>query len=98
MVKALENLRKDSFEFKVDARGVEYVQLHFNEATKNHPGGVIGTNEPNKCMYATGEELCPVAALGKYLHKLHPKCDALYQRPRSIKTHKMKACGMEMFQ
>ena len=50
-------LRKDSFEFEVDARGVEYKQLCFNEAIKNHPGGVIGTNEPNKHMYATGEEL-----------------------------------------
>ncbi len=87
----IRELRKDSFEFKVDARGVEYVQLKFNEATKNHPGGVVNTNEPTKRMYATGEDLCPVGALAKYLRKLHPKCEALYQRPRLVKNPEAEA-------
>lgn len=77
----LSNLRTDSFEFKVDSTGREYVQMSYNEASKNHPGGFKNTNDPQKKMYATGGALCPVMALKKYLQKVNPACTALYQRP-----------------
>ena len=55
----LRELKKDSFEFKTDGKGLEYVQLRYNEATKNHPGGLIDTKEPQKKMFATGQPKCP---------------------------------------
>ena len=31
-----------------------------------------------------GSELCPVRSFEKYVEKLHPKCDALWQRPKEF--------------
>ena len=55
----VQDLKKDSFEFLVDSAGKEYVQLTFNEASKNHPGGFAETNDPIRKMYATGGPRCP---------------------------------------
>lgn len=77
----LKDLRTDSFEIKVDSSGREYVQMKYNEASKNHPGGIKNTNDPKKKMYSTGGEMCPVAALKLYLEKVHPGSTVLYQRP-----------------
>ena len=76
----VQDLKKDSFEFLVDSAGKEYVQLAFNEASKNHPGGFAETNDPIRKMYATGEPMCPVQALRLYLSKLHQNQQALYQQ------------------
>ncbi len=77
----VRELRKDSFKFiPAHDNQPEYVTLNYNEASKNHPGGLEYTNDPQRRMHATGGPLCPVEALRVYLRKLHPGCDALYQR------------------
>ena len=77
----VKDLRKESFRFHTDASGKPFVTLAYNEASKNHPGGFKNTNDPKRRMYATGGPLCPVMALKKYLGKLHPDSEVLYQRP-----------------
>jgi len=79
-------LTRDSFKFSRDANGAEFVSLAFNEASKNHPGGLKYTNDPKKKMYATGGPMCPVKALRLYISKLHPKCESFYQRPVTMAT------------
>ena len=76
-----QSLRTDSFEICSDSTGRQFVQLRYNEASKNHPGGLKDTNDPKKKMFETGGELCPVAAVKKYLLKVNPSCNSFYQRP-----------------
>ena len=76
-----QSLRTDSFEICSDSTGRQFVQLRYNEASKNHPGGLKDTNDPKKKMFETGGELCPVAAMKKYLLKVNPSCNSFYQRP-----------------
>jgi hypothetical protein len=76
-----KDLRTDSFAFNTDSSGREYVQMRYNEVSKNHPGGFQNTNDPKKKMYSTGGDKCPVEALKLYLQKVHPGCKVLYQRP-----------------
>ena len=77
----VKEFTKSSFLFHTDDRGIPYITLAYNEASKNHPGGFKDTNDPKKRMYATGGPLCPVNALKMYMGKLHPNCEAFYQRP-----------------
>ena len=66
--------------------------LQFNEATKNHPGGLLHDFEGEKRMYAQPEsQVCPVATLKLYLSKLNPKQDAFLQRPYSSKVDETHA-------
>ena len=80
----LRELRKDSFIVKEDDEGVKYVTMTYNEKTKNHPGGEtsIGGKSTLKRMYATGTNICPVAAVELYVSKLSPESDDFFQRPR----------------
>ena len=49
----LQYLKKDAFTFKKDDTGLEYVEMTYNEATKNHPGVKSDTNHDSKTrMYA----------------------------------------------
>ena len=81
----LQSMKKDAFVFKKDDIGAEYVEMAYNEATKNHPGNKSDTNHESKTrMYATdGSETCPVQSLKLYLSKLHPKSDLLFQQARN---------------
>ena len=83
----VQDLKKDSFVFLKDSSGQEYVQLAYNEASKNHPGGFTDTNDPIRKMFATGGPLCPVNALKTYLSKLHPHHEALYQQCNTTSTY-----------
>ncbi|KAJ8026414.1 Zinc finger MYM-type protein 2 [Holothuria leucospilota] len=79
----LRSLKKSSFGFGLDDENNEYVFLKFNEATKNHPGDLQDDFQSQNRMYATNDEKCPVQAIKKYLSKLNPKCEYLFQRPKS---------------
>ncbi|KXJ06855.1 RNA-directed DNA polymerase from mobile element jockey [Exaiptasia diaphana] len=50
-------LRPDSFRFSESAEGEKYVEMTHDEATKNHPGGILdhGTDEKEGRMYATSD-------------------------------------------
>ena len=74
-------MKKDSFKVVVDADGHMYLEMTFNESDKTHHG--IDSREQNKAprMYSTESETCPVKAYEKYLDKLNPECEALFQKP-----------------
>lgn len=79
----LRELRKDSFIVKADENGREYVTLGYNEMEKNHQGVKKNDIKDEPRMYGFGGASCPVGSFKKYLMKLHPSCDAFYQRPNS---------------
>lgn len=81
-----ENQRKltrNSFVFKKDASGVEFIEMAGDEKTKNHPGGLGDkADEADPKMFATGETNCPVYLLKKSIQVLNPGEEALFQRPK----------------
>lgn len=80
----LRELKKDSIVFKFDDQGREYATLKYHEMEKNHQG--VDMKESNKIplMYSQpDDEQCPVYSLKLYLAKLNPKCNDLFQNPRS---------------
>ena len=80
----LESLKKDAFVFKKDDTGLEYVEMGYNEATKNHPGLKGDTKDSKPRMYAVdGSESCPVTSLKMYLSKLNPGSDIFFQHARN---------------
>ena len=53
-----KELKRSSFKFKVDASGRKFVTMAHDEATKNHPGGLIdvSSHETFARMYETPEK------------------------------------------
>ena len=77
----MKNFKKSTFLFKVDDSGREYVEMSFNEATKNHPNAE-SLNIKTR-MYSHNElDNCPIKSLRKYLSKLDEKCDTFFTIPK----------------
>ena len=74
-------LNKASFKLSTDTDGHSYLGMTFNKSDKTHHG--IDSREKNKAprMYETGSETCPLKAFEKYMSKLNPDCEALFQKP-----------------
>ena len=54
-----------------------------SESTKNHPGTAREEFEPEGGrIYETRTPSCPVFSFERYMSKLNPNCDALWQRPK----------------
>ena len=64
-----------------DNEGHRYVAMTYNEADKTHHG--VNSKEKPKAP----RKLCPVKSFEKYLSKLNPDNEALFQKPLS-KYHK----------
>ena len=77
-------LSKEDFKILCDDVGREYVAMNYKEHSKNHQGTLSNNFQSDKRMYATGGESCPVASYRKYISKLNPKCECLYQRPKGV--------------
>ena len=80
----MENLRSlttRSFSVKIDENGNEYVELDIEEFEKNHDA--FDDDYEGGMMTANKTLSCPVASFKKYLSKLNPKLDTLFQGPRS---------------
>jgi hypothetical protein len=81
-----ENLREMSqqtFQFGRDASGREYVFQSGDEADRNH-GVSDGPNETSgegRMYQVIDNPACPVSSFRKYVSKLNPECNALWQRP-----------------
>ena len=81
-----ENLRsmtKETFSIDKDATGKRYVFQRTGELDKNHTlndreHATIGEGR----MYETGTRLCPVESFIKYVGKLNPSLNDLWQRPK----------------
>lgn len=79
-----ENLRKltrEHFDIATDSEGRRYVYQCKDEMTKKVREENRSTRVDAGRMYETKLDDCPVAAYEKYLSKLNPKCDALFQTP-----------------
>ena len=66
-----------------DATGHRYVFQAIGELDKNHCADArsIDTISEGRMYKVKGSSRCPVASFEKYLSKLLPKCDCLWQRP-----------------
>ena len=78
------SLKKSSFVFSEDAKGVYFVSMAHDEATKNHQGGIsdVESFEKNARMYKTSGKTDGYTALDFFLSKLNPECVALFQYPK----------------
>lgn len=81
-----ENLReqtKETFAFGVDSQQRRFVYQAIDELDKNHretDKSSVSTTDGR--MYEQPGPLCPVRSFEKYLSKLHPELQALWQRPK----------------
>ena len=79
----LRSLTPDSFVFKKDANGGEYVEMPISEKTKNHQGGLGDkADESDSKMFSTGMSNCPVKYFRKFISVLNPNQTALFQKPK----------------
>ncbi|XP_048757928.2 uncharacterized protein LOC125668156 [Ostrea edulis] len=78
----LRNMTKSTFSTDIDACGREFVFQAIDEADKNHRSSAPDETVGEARMYSQpGNVQCPVTSFKKYLNKLHPEIDALWQRP-----------------
>ena len=76
-------MRPHHFEVTHDDEGKQFIRKLSSEATKNHKGDIVEDFKPEGVrIYATGTALCPVALFIKYLGKLNPNYDVMWQKPR----------------
>ncbi|XP_053376937.1 uncharacterized protein LOC128547781 [Mercenaria mercenaria] len=84
----LQTLKKELFVIKKDVKDRRYLTMAYNEADKTHHG--LDSREKSKepRMYETGDDFCPLKSplksFEKYLSKLHPQCERLFQRPQRV--------------
>lgn len=86
--RGVENSRemtRDYFEISEDNTGQKFAKPRKDELTKNHRQSDTDESIAGR-MYATYDENCPVKVLEKYISKLSPTNDALWQRPRDSFT------------
>ncbi|MCP3929111.1 MAG: DUF3504 domain-containing protein, partial [Bacteroidetes bacterium] len=83
----LRDLKRDAFLLGVDDSGREYIELSYNEKTKNHQHA-SDRNATKPRMYEHQLQSCPVTSLKRYLSKLEPQCDVLFTFPKVGKGFK----------
>ena len=79
----LRELKKEHFKVKEDSDGKQYVYQATDELTKKTREDNQESRVDTGRMYATDKPGCPVQSFQKYISKLHPECDALFQTPKS---------------
>lgn len=81
-----ENLRsmtKDTFKVAKDDVGRMYVYQFVDELDKNHRADAAGSVTEGRMYELPGNMNCPVLSFEKYVSKLKPNKDDLWQRPRN---------------
>ena len=77
LVRILESISKSDILFESGSDGKEYVTIRRDFLSNNCPGGVDGRKFENcGCL----QESRQVEALKKFISKLHPEVDRLFQR------------------
>ena len=78
----LRELRRDSFQIKVDGNGKRFAILRYHEREKTRNGIDPNAGEHSKKMYEepSSGDRCPIKTLEFYLTKLNPPCTACFQR------------------
>jgi hypothetical protein len=78
----MPQMHKSTFMVKKDSKtGLKYIVKTIDELTKNHRA-----NDKEKTSAIMpenpGSEFCPVLSYEKYVSKLNPNCEKLWQRPK----------------
>lgn len=87
----LRNLKKEYFELKTTADGLEYIELLVNEVTKKNQGDNTSTrlnnihNDENVIFFQPGSDRSPVNSFKHYTSLLNDKIPWLFQRPNVSK-------------
>lgn len=91
------SLTKNSFTFESDSSGAPYVTMAHDEKTKNHQGGLQDDESFERYgrMYKGTGPTDGYTCLELYLHKLSPKCDALFQYPKRNWSGILESCWYE---
>ena len=79
----LRCLKKDMFRIDKDENGIEFVTQNIDEMTKKTREDNLSSRTNSGRMYTTGSSLCPVATYKKYLAKLNPESEFLFQTPKT---------------
>ena len=87
----LRNLRKSSFQLKVGAHDIEYIEMTFNEKTKKNQGNSNSASlntlhNDRNIVSAQDGDLCPVKSYKTYVSLLNPDVEAFSQYPNDAKT------------
>ena len=79
----LHDMTKKTYIVRKDHEGREYVEQAISELDKNHDENMStdDTTGEGRIYDRPGSRMCPVASFKKYLTKLHPDLDSLWQRP-----------------
>lgn len=79
----LHDMTKSTYGVFKDDAGREYIQQVQSEADKNHDENMSsdGTTGEGRMYDHPGSMRCPVLSFKRYISKLHPDLDALWQRP-----------------
>ncbi len=77
----LRELTKDYLVLCTDDQGHEYFDKAYNELDKNHRENKDMDDNEGIISAREGDPDCPVMHIKDYLAKLHPNCNALFQRP-----------------
>ena len=77
----LRRLKKNDFEIKLDAKGRSFVIKTTDELTKNHREN--DKPEDGAVMMSNDSPLCAVASFRKYISRLNPENEYLFQRPKT---------------
>ena len=89
----LRQLSKHSIVIKVDDRGREFATIDFNELDKTHQTSDLKHADKSQIMYSQEQsEFCPVKSLKKYISKLHPACEAFFQKPKVLPSPEEHEC------
>ena len=78
----LRELKKDHFVIERDENGRQYVTQAVDELTKKSREDCTASRADAGRMYETGNQNCPVSSFQKYLSKLNPDCEFLFQTPK----------------
>jgi len=76
----LRELKKEDFSTYTDSSGVRYVCKVKDELTKNRREN--DEAQESQTMFETGGPFCPVLSFEKYVTRLNPKNEFLFQRPK----------------
>jgi hypothetical protein len=79
----LHGMTKSTYIIETDDQGIEYVTQRLSEMDKNHREDMTSDDcvGEGRMYQKPGSPLCPVFSYKRYLSKLHPDIDALWQRP-----------------
>ena len=83
----IHSMTKETFKILHEpVSGYRYVCLAADEMTKNHGPSDKGYGDGAMMPEMPGNPLCPVASFEKYIMKLNPLCDRLWQRAKDSFT------------